>query len=389
MPLRNELNMRTIDAKIIRGGSSKGIFLDVRDLPEAGPERDAIVLKVFGSPDRRQIDGLGGADKLTSKLAVMGPPTRKDCDIDYLFGQVNQELPRIDWASNCGNISSGAALYGALVGAGTIEGDRAIVNVHQVNTGRKLRTVVPLIDGMPAVDGDFAIGGVPGTGARIDVDFGDFAGSALRGDVLPTGNARDVFDVPGLGAIEASVVDMANLHIFVRARDVDLDLAASVFALQADEALLKRLEAIRKTVSHEIGFITGENADEELQVSMNPLLFVVHEPVTYAATGGAVIEADSYDLFSRSMARFAFSKAYPGSGAAGTSVAAGIPGTIAEEASHHARRDGESYDVSIGHPGGTLQVAARIDARDGKVSVEKAAIGRTARLIMDGKAYIR
>lgn len=387
--IRNELNMRAIDAKIIRGGSSKGVFLNMVDLPPAGPERDDIVLKVFGSPDKRQIDGLGGADKLTSKVAVMGPSTREDCDIDYLFGQVNQELPRIDWSSNCGNISSGAALYAALAGAGKVEGDRASVSVHQVNTGRKLRATVPLVDGMPAVDGDFAIGGVPGTGARVDVDFGDFAGSALRGRVLPTGNSRDTFDVPGIGPLEVSVIDMANLHIFVRARDVGLDLEASVFALQADEALVGCLEAIRKVISHEIGFITGDNADEELQVSMNPLLFVVNEPVTYTATGGAVVAADSYDLFARSMARFSFSKAYPGSGAAGTSVAVGISGTIANEASQHARSNGGSYDVRIGHPGGTLEVAAAIDAQANDVRVEKAAIGRTARLLMDGKAYIR
>lgn len=388
MPIRNELNMRSIDAKIIRGGSSKGVFLDIRDLPDAGTERDDIVLKVFGSPDKRQIDGLGGADKLTSKLAVMGPPTRDDCDIDYLFGQVNQELPRIDWSSNCGNISSGAALYGALTGAGTVENGVAVVNVHQVNTGRKLKTTVPMVDGLPAVDGDFAIGGVPGTGARIDVDFGDFAGSALRGSVLPTGNAMDTFEVPGIGRLDVSVVDMANLHIFVRARDVGLDLAADIFALQADTALVAKLEAVRKVVSHEIGFITGDNADEELQVSMNPLLFVVNEPVTYTATGGKVIEAGGYDLFSRSMARFAFSKAYPGSGAAGTSVAVGIPGTLANEASRH-QRNGAAYDVSIGHPGGTLDVSAEIDATSNEVKVNKAAIGRTARLLMDGKAYIR
>lgn len=388
MPIRNELNMRSIDAKIIRGGSSKGVFLDIRDLPDAGADRDDIVLKVFGSPDKRQIDGLGGADKLTSKLAVMGPPTRDDCDIDYLFGQVNQELPRIDWSSNCGNISSGAALYGALTGAGTVENGVAVVNVHQVNTGRKLKTTVPMVNGLPAVDGDFAIGGVPGTGARIDVDFGDFAGSALRGSVLPTGNAMDTFEVPGIGKLDVSVIDMANLHIFVRARDVGLDVEKDIFALQADDALVARLEAIRKVVSHEIGFITGDNADEELQVSMNPLLFVVNAPVTYTATGGKVIEAGGYDLFSRSMARFAFSKAYPGSGAAGTSVAVGIPGTIANEASTH-HRNGADYEVAIGHPGGTLQVSAEIDATSNEIKVNKAAIGRTARLLMDGKAYIR
>jgi hypothetical protein len=264
----------------------------------------------------------------------------------------------------------------------------AVVNVHQVNTGRKLKTTVPMVNGLPAVDGDFAIGGVPGTGARIDVDFGDFAGSALRGSVLPTGNAMDTFEVPGIGKLDVSVIDMANLHIFVRARDVGLDVEKDIFALQADDALVARLEAIRKVVSHEIGFITGDNADEELQVSMNPLLFVVNAPVTYTATGGKVIEAGGYDLFSRSMARFAFSKAYPGSGAAGTSVAVGIPGTIANEASTH-HRNGADYEVAIGHPGGTLQVSAEIDATSNEIKVNKAAIGRTARLLMDGKAYIR
>ena len=324
MPMYSDLNMQTIDSKIIRGGSSKGVFLDIRDLPPAGDERDSIVLKVFGSPDKRQIDGLGGADKLTSKVALMGPPTRTDCDIDYLFGQVNQELPRIDWSSNCGNISAGAALYGALTGAGRVEGDAACLAIHQVNTGRRLRAKVPLKNGAPAVDGDFSIGGVPGTGARIDIDFGDFAGSALGGNVLPTGNPRDEFDVPGLGRIEASVVDAANLHIFVRAVDVGMTLTDPISDMQADAELVGKLEAIRKVVAHDIGFIIGENADEELRVSMNPLIFAVNAPVDYVATNGERIKAGTYDLYSRSLARFAFSRAYPGSGAAGTSVTAGI-----------------------------------------------------------------
>jgi len=389
MPIKPALNMRSIDAMIIRGGSSKGVFLDIRDLPPAGPERDSIVLKVFGSPDKRQIDGLGGADKLTSKVAVMGPPTRVDCDIDYLFGQVNQELPRIDWSSNCGNISAGAALYGALKGAGHIEGNVAHLAIHQVNTGRRLRAKVPLLNEFPSVDGDFAIGGVPGTGARIDVDFGDFAGSALGGNVLPTGHPRDEFDVPGLGRIEASVVDAANLHIFVRAKDVGMVLTDSISDMQADASLVLRLEAIRKTVSRDIGFITGENADEELRVSMNPLIFAVNAPVDYLATNGERIGAGTYDLYSRSLARFAFSRAYPGSGAAGTSVAAGIPGTIVNEAAPGLRTDEDVYLVRIGHPGGTLEVAAQIEIGADGVRVHQALIGRTARLLMDGKAYIR
>lgn len=388
MPITPALNMRSIDAKIIRGGSSKGIFLDIRDLPPAGPERDEIVLKVFGSPDRRQIDGLGGADKLTSKAAIMGPPTRDDCDVDYLFGQVNTELPRIDWSSNCGNISSGAALWGALSGMGQVEGDVMKVAVHQVNTGRKLVTTVPMEGGYPAIDGDFAIGGVHGTGARIDVDFGEFAGSALGKGVLPTGNPRDEIDVPGVGRLQVSIVDMANFHVFVRAADIGLNTGASVFDLQADTALVRRLEAVRKAAAAHVGFIDGPNADEELRVSMNPLCFAVGSPIDYVATGDTHVSAEEYDLFSRSLARFEFSKAYPGSGAAGTSVAAGIPGTLVHEAARNVGQDEGTYSLRVGHPGGVLEVAAEVDLSDG-VAVSKALIGRTARLLMDGKAYIR
>ncbi|WP_225027586.1 PrpF domain-containing protein [Xinfangfangia pollutisoli] len=382
-------NMAAVPTRIIRGGSSKGIYLWRDDLPAAGAERDALVLKVFGSPDRRQIDGLGGADKLTSKVAIMGPPTRPDCDIDYLFGQVNTELPRVDWRANCGNLSAGAALYGALTGAGRVEGDRMLVNVHQANTGRVLRTIVPMVDGFPAVDGDFSIGGVPGTGARIDVDFGDFAGSALGASVLPTGNALDRIEVPGIGALDVSVVDMANFLIFVRAADIGMDTAASIFDMQADTALVARLEAVRKAVSAHVGFITGSNADEELRVSTNPLIFAVAPPRDYGATNGGQVTADSHDLFSRSLARFEFSKAYPGSGAAGTSVAAGIPGTLVHEAAGDIGQARGIFDLRVGHPGGVLSVSAQVSAGPGGVQVQKALIGRTGRLLMDGMAYIR
>lgn len=388
MPIEQLFNMRAIDAMIIRGGSSKGVYLDIADLPPAGTERDEAVLRIFGSPDERQIDGLGGADKLTSKVAVMGPSTREGCDIDYLFGQVNQTLPRIDWRPNCGNLSAGAALYGALTGKGRREGDAMRVDVHQVNTGRVLRTTLPMQGDAPAVAGEFAIGGVPGTGARLDVDFGDFAGSALGGDVLPTGNARDTYDIPGLGRIEVSVVDMANLLIFVRALDVGMDTGQSINEMQADSALVHRLEAIRKVVSHELGFITGPDADEELMVSMNPLLFVVAPPRDYVAANGVQVRAGMHDLYSRSFARFAFSKAYPGSGSAGTSVAVGITGSIAHEACRDAPAPGADYEVRVGHPSGCLSVNARTDLDgQGRLSVSKAEIGRTARLLMRGQAF--
>lgn len=385
MPPKPRFNMTAIPARIIRGGSSKGVYLDIRDLPPPGDARDAVILGVFGSPDRRQIDGLGGADKLTSKVAVMGPPTRDDCDIDYLFGQVNTELPRVDWKANCGNLSAGAALWGALTGAGRVEGDCAHLRIHQVNSGRVLVATVPLQDGAPAVEGDFAIGGVPGTGARIDVDFADFAGSSLGRGLLPTGAARDRFDVPGIGALEVSVVDMANFLIFVRAADIGMECSASIYDMQADTALVARLEAVRKVVSAELGFITGPEADASLRVSTNPLIFAVAPPCDYAATNDLAVRARDHDLFARSLARFEFSKAYPGSGAAGTAVAAGLPGTLVHEAAAKAGR----YALRIGHPGGVLEVGAEVAASDSGPQVRKALIGRTARLVMEGTAYYR
>ena len=381
-------NMEGIATRIIRGGSSKGIYLNRADLPPAGQERDAVVLKVFGSPDRRQIDGLGGADKLTSKVCIMGPPTRNDCDIDYLFGQVTTELPRVDWRANCGNLSAGAALFGALAAAGRIEGSRMEVAIHQVNTGRRLITHVPMQDGFPAVEGDFAIGGVPGTGARIDVDFGDFAGSALGGSVLPTGNPMDRLEIPGIGSLDVSVIDMANFLIFVRAADIGMDTSQSIFDMQADTALVARLEAVRKAVSAHIGFISGPDADQELRISTNPLIFAVAPPCDYVGNNGVAVTAAQHDLFSRSLARYEFSKAYPGSGAAGTAVAAGIPGTLVSEASNDLTTAGGTYDLRVGHPGGVLKVSAEVTAQD-EIRVKKALIGRTARLLMDGTAYYR
>lgn len=389
MAISHAYNMRAISAKIIRGGSSKGIYINRDDLPGEKSGLDEIVLKIFGSPDRRQIDGLGGADKLTSKVAVMGKPTRPDCHIDYLFGQVNTELPRVDWAANCGNLSAGAALYGALVGACEVDEGVARIDIHQVNTGRKLVAHVPLEDGAPAVEGDFAIGGVPGTGARIDLDFGDFAGSALGGHVLPTGRPVDRFAIPGVGDIDVSVVDMANLLFFVRAGDIGMDVNASIYDMQADEGLVRRLEAVRKAASAEIGFITGPDADERLRISTNPLIFAVAPAVDYQATNRIGIEASDYHLFSRSLARFEFSKAYPGSGAAGTAVAAGIPGTLVHQAVGDLGQSAGPYDLRVGHPGGVLEVAAEVHAGEEGIMVSKALIGRTARLLMDGTTYIR
>src|SRR5258708_13480825 len=175
-------------------------------LPPPGKERDRQILDLFGSPDVRQIDGLGGADKLTSKVAVMGKPARADCDIDYLFGQVGTVIPRVDWTSNCGNLSAGAALYAVHKRYVPLDGESVNVAIHQVNTGRRLRAIVPLLDGKPALKGDFAIGGGPGTGPPIDLDFGDFGGVAMKKGVRPPGNPADPLALPGPPASYVPVI---------------------------------------------------------------------------------------------------------------------------------------------------------------------------------------
>ena len=382
--------MDGIACTILRGGSSKGIYIERDALPPPGKERDRQILDLFGSPDVRQIDGLGGADKLTSKVAVMGRPTRGDCDIDYLFGQVGTVIPRVDWTSNCGNLSAGAALYAVHKGYVPLDGESAKIAIHQVNTGRRLRAIVPLQDGEAALNGDFAIGGVPGTGPRIDLDFGDFGGGAMKKGVLPTGNPVDRFDVPGLGRIDVSVIDAANLCIFVRVEDVGIDPQTGVEELQADRALIDRLEAIRATVSRDIGFITEGDVIEEMKVRVNPLLFAVARPATYKALNNVVVKEDDHDILSRSMARRAFSKAHPGTGSIGTSVACGIEGTIANAAYRGKSERGKSYSVRIGHPGGHLEVRAQLDPVSNQPpALESAILGRTARVIMDGCAYLK
>jgi hypothetical protein len=382
--------LRKVPCLIVRGGTSKGVYVERDALPSEGPERDSLILGLFGSPDKRQIDGLGGADKLTSKVAVMGPPTRPDCDVDYNFGQVMIELPMIDWNSNCGNLTAGAAVYGVYKGYVKSDADQVQVAVHQVNTGRRLLATVPLSDGMPATEGDFAIGGVPGSGARIDVNFADFAGCTLKRGILPTGNTIDQFDVPGLGRIQASVVDMANFHIFVRAADVGMDHALDIITLQNDPEVVSRLEAIRAVVAAELNYIKGPDAAQQLRLKMNPLLFAVDAPRSFESLNGQQVEKDSIDLFARSITRGLFSKAYPASGIIGTGVSAGIPGTItAEMAAGGSRAVGQEYTLKVGQPSGTFEVRCRLAEHNGELAVEEATVGRTGRVLMDGVALVR
>lgn len=384
--------MKRVSCAIIRGGSSKGVFFERDEIPPEGPERDKLILAVFGTPNPRQIDGLGGADKLTSKTAVMGSPTREDCDIDYLFGQVGIALPRIDWTGFCGNISSAVAIYAVEKGYVKSREGTVRIFIHQVNTGRRLIATVPLVDGRNALEGDFRIGGVPGTGARIDLDFQDFAGCILRKGILPTGHPIDKIHVPELGRIDCSIVDMANVFVFVRAADVGLDDERGIVELQNDKDVVARLEQIRGAIALELGLIKGDSAAEDLLVIANPLLCIVGRPRSYHSLLGDRIKGTDIDLFARSTTRAQFSKAYPGSGSIATVVSCGIEGTVSSKMLPNGTRPlSKPYKIRVGHPGGVLEVDAWLESPAGveDVKVKSAVLSRTARLLLEGIAYVR
>ena len=232
-----------IPCVIMRAGTSKGIFLKENDLPAPGPERDAMILQIFGSPDKRQINGLAGADPLTSKLAVIGPSKQPGCDVDYTFAQVSITDAVVDWNGNCGNISSGVAPFAI---------DESIVKCHeglnevtiwQVNTQKVMKSYVLVEDGKAKVTGDVAIAGVPGTGALIQMDMSGTAGAAT-GKLLPTGNPVDVIET-SRGPIEASIVDCANPVISARAESVGMKGTEEQGEIDGNKELLKYLEEIR------------------------------------------------------------------------------------------------------------------------------------------------
>jgi methylitaconate Delta-isomerase len=238
------MEQRETHVVIMRAGTSKGIFIKEENLPKDQKERDELILKVFGSPDVRQIDGLGGADPLTSKLAIIGPATRADADVDYTFAQVSYVAPKIDYSGNCGNISAGVGPFAVDQGLVKVEEPYTTVRVHNTNTGKILVERVEVENGKAKVTGDYSIAGVPGTGSEITIDFSDTAGSST-GKLLPTGNAIDKIDVTGYGEIEVSLVDAANPVVFLRAKDLNLTGIETPSQIDENKKLLATLEEIR------------------------------------------------------------------------------------------------------------------------------------------------
>jgi 2-methylaconitate cis-trans-isomerase PrpF len=364
----------------MRCGTSKGIFLHKNHLPQDERRRDRVILAIFGSPDPRQIDGLGGAEPLTSKLALIGPPTRADADVDYTFGQVEISKPIIHYSGLCGNISSGIGTFAIEEGLVRAAEPITRVRVHSTNTRQVYTLDVPVRDGMPIVAGDYRVDGVPGTGAKITVDMVGTVASFRKG-LFPTGNKKDRIAVAGLGAVTVSVVDVVNPCAFVRAEE--LGLRGDEITKEIPAEVFGYMDAIRSKVA---GLLGMENWDAQEAKDPAPFLaFVSPARDSVNRLTGETIGSDAADFLSRVYFLGGIHQTYPGSISCVTASAAKLPGTVVYEVS----RRSESGAVRIGHPGGVIDVEAEAgkDA-DGNDAITKVTYGRTARRIMDGTVYV-
>ncbi len=379
------MNQKETRLTIMRAGTSKGIFIKDSELPKDQNERDQRILKIFGSPDIRQIDGLGGADPLTSKLAVIGEPSRDDADVDYTFGQVSYVDAKVDYSGNCGNISSGVGPYAVDEGLVKVEEPYTIVRVHNTNTGKILVEKVRVEKGKSKINGDYSIAGVPGTGEKIEIDFSDTAGSKT-GKLLPTGNVIDKIEISKIGEIECSIVDAANPMVFVRAKDLGLSGIETPKNVDENEELLKILEEIRGKAA----VITGlaDSLEDALKNSPAfPMVAFVSESKDYVDfTTGNLIQEENLDFVSRLMFMQVMHKTYAGTGTICTGSAARIEGTIVNEVMK-AKNRGKNKTLNIGHPAGIIDIKVDAEQIDGKWKLKKAAINRTARRILDGICY--
>lgn len=371
---------------VMRGGTSRALFFRDEDLPRDEEARTATILAAFGSPDPygRQINGLGGATSTTSKVAIIKRSRRPDVDIDYTFGQVAIDRPLIDGRGNCGNISSAVGPYAVDEGLVPATGAMTAVRILNTNTNKVIVAHVPTEDGHFADAGDFAIDGIPGTASKIVLDYVDPGGS-VTGKLLPTGNARDVLEIPGVGPIEVSIVDAANPLVFVRFEDLGLTGDEPLDAIDGDPKMLARIESVRAHA----GALAGlGKTPEEMTASIPsvPKLAFVARPRRYRKLNGAQVESDEIDIFARIMSMGKLHRAYALTGAICTTLAALIPGTLVNDVV--SERSKETKVVRLGHPSGIGSLAGKVAQRDGVWVAETVSATRTARRLMEGFVFI-
>ncbi len=385
-----------IPATYMRGGTSKGVFFRLQDLPERarqpGPARDALLLRVIGSPDPygKQIDGMGAATSSTSKAVILSASSRPDHDVDYLFGQVAIDRPFVDWSGNCGNLSAAVgpfAIANGLLPAGRIPRDgMCTVRIWQANIGKTIVAHVPMRNGEVQETGDFELDGVTFPAAEVLLEFMDPADEGEEGEeggsMFPTGQRVDVLEVPGIGRLQATLVNAGIPTIFVNAQDIGYTGTELQDAVNADAQALARFEAIRAHGALKMGLI--RHIDEAAQRQHTPKIAFVAPPADYAASSGKTVKAGDIDLLVRALSMGKLHHAMMGTAAVALGAAAAVPGTLG----HLAAGGGTRGAVRFGHPSGTLRVGAEAEQRAGQWIVTKAVMSRSARVLMEGRVRV-
>lgn len=380
------LNQIPIRCTIMRGGTSKAVFLKNNELPIDSKERDKMILAIFGSPDVRQIDGLGGSDITTSKVAVISPPSREDADVDYTFGQVQINSAEVVWNANCGNISSAVGPYAIDEGMIPVTEPITTVRIHNTNTNKILVAEVEVKDGRAVVEGDFKIDGVPGTGSKIRLNFADTAG-ASTGKLLPTGNPIDILEVKGLGKVPVSIVDIANTVCFINAESVGASGVETPPEIRANRDLCDKMEAVREAAAIACGFIKeGESALEKSPI--RPIISFVSAARDYDDYGtGEFINGEDMDFTARNLFNQLPTDTFPTTATFCIATAAQIEGTLVNKVCKE--RAHRLNVVNFGHARGINSVEVEVDNTNYGPIVKRAIFPRTARRILDGIVYVK
>ena len=379
-----------IPATYMRGGTSKGVFFRLQDLPAPaqvpGAARDALLLRVIGSPDPygKQIDGMGGATSSTSKTVILSKSSKPDHDVDYLFGQVSIDKAFVDWSGNCGNLSAAVgsfAISSGLVHVSRVPKDGvATVRIWQANIGKTIIAHVPITNGVVQETGDFELDGVTFPAAEVQLEFMDPAAEeeGAGGSMFPTGNFVDDLEVPGVGTLKATMINAGIPTIFVNAEDIDYTGTELQDAINGDAKALTMFETIRAYGAVRMGLI--KNVDEAAKRQHTPKVAFVAKPKDYVASSGKQVAAGDVDLLVRALSMGKLHHAMMGTAAVAIGTAAAIPGTLVNLAAGGGPRSA----VRFGHPSGTLRVGAEATQIDGEWAVKKAIMSRSARVLMEG-----
>ena len=382
------MQQRRIPAVFMRGGTANAVVFHQKDLPADRRLWDDIFLAAIGSPDPygRQLDGMGGGFTAVSKVCVIGPPTRPDADIDYIFAQIPVKEQRVEYAANCGNMS--AAMGPFAVDEGLVQmsdpNGEALVRIHNTNTKKIIHARFPLVNGCAAVEGALEIPGIAGTGAPVRLDF-ILPGGAATGKLLPTGHLRDTLDVPGVGTIEVSMIDAANPCAFIRARDVGLSGTEPPVEVEANTAVMQKFAAIRCAASVAMGIT--RDANEAATRLTNPAIGYVSPPQDCGLSSGGALRADQIDITGRMIARGQAHRDMPLTRALCMAVAARISGTVVHEMTR--ATDNPDAELRIGMPAGVITAAAEVRLKDGAWVAERGSFLRTQRRLFEGSVLLR